>query len=355
MAGTLRGSAEVEAAARRWFAAFPDFTVHPEHLLIDGNQVAEEVTIEGTDTGGFLSMPSTGKHFRLPTVFLYTLIDDAIVWERRLYDFARLLLQLAGNVGTVIDSGRFYRETLDRARLEQEIRIAADIQRQLLPSGRYAGATFEAAAASAPCREIGGDFFDYYDLQPDGFSFVLGDVAGKGPPAALLTAMLQGILATHTSLVSTPAQLVKHVNDILVRRTIPSRFATFIYAALSPHGTLTYCNAGHNPPLLITARGVRSLDTGGLIAGAFSQATFAEETLQLQPGDLLVAFSDGITEAVNAAGEEFGEERLLACVMANRQLNPSSVLDCLLGAVQQFSENTVRTDDQTALVLRYVG
>ncbi len=208
---------------------------------------------------------------------------------------------------------------------------------------------------SVPCRAIGGDFFDYFNLSSGVFAFALGDVAGKGPPAALLAAGLQGIFAGHAESGCTPAETMAHVNQALVRRTIQARFATVLYAALSCDGELTYCNAGHNPPLLVGRRGLRRLDTGGVILGAFTDATFEEETLRLEPGDQLVVFSDGITEALNPDGEELGEERLLSYVELNRKLAPEALLESLLGNVRQFTAGAVQSDDLTLLVLSYVG
>jgi serine phosphatase RsbU (regulator of sigma subunit) len=223
--------------------------------------------------------------------------------ERRVLDFSGVLLQLAGDVGPTTDSLRLYRETLERARTEHEIKVAAEIQRALLPHTHHAGATFDLVATSVPCRAIGGDFFDYFEVS-NGIVFALGDIAGKGPPAALLSAMLQGIFAAFVHFGEAPAATVRRMNDVLVRRGIESRFATGMYSMLSCEGQLTYCNAGHNPPFLLTHRGVRRLERGGPVLGLFEHAAFDEETLQLDRGDTLVVFSDGISEALNSDGEE---------------------------------------------------
>jgi phosphoserine phosphatase RsbU/P len=140
---------------------------------------------------------------------------------------------------------------------------------------------------------------------------------------------------------------------VLAQRSVESRFATVIYGEISPNGHLTYCNAGHNAPLLIGQQYQRRLRKGGLILGAFQWATFEEEMVQLSPGDLLVAFSDGITEALNSAGKEFGEHRLLKCIKTHRELEPKDLLEHIFETVHQFSGDSTPYDDLTALVLRY--
>jgi steroid delta-isomerase-like uncharacterized protein len=355
MAGTLQGRAAVEESTRNWFSAFPDAKVHIESVMVDADQVALVLRIEGTDTGGFLKLPPTGMFFSIPGVFLSQLKGSQIVRERRSYDFGKFLLRLARELGTAIESAQLYRETLERARLERDIKVAAGIQRELLPQGRYVRPGFEVAAASVRCRAVGGDFFDYFELSDGAVGLALGDVAGKGPPAALLTAVFQGILRVHTQSNESPAQTLKHVNDTLVRRTIQSRFVTAMYAVLWHDGRMTYCNAGHNAPVLVGRRRTRRLHVGGLILGAFEHAAFDEETLQLEPADVLVVFSDGITETRNVHGEEYGDERLISCVGASRELRPDALVERLLASVCEFSDGAPQSDDLTALVLRYEG
>ncbi len=263
------------------------------------------------------------------------------------------LEEVAGEAASAIESARLYREATEKARLDRELQLAAEIQRALLPEALLSGDHFDVAAASIPCRSIGGDFFDYFDL-PDGhFAFALGDVAGKGPPAALLTAMIQGAFAAQVTSVGSPAALLAHVNRTLIRRAIQSRFATVMYGMLSPDGRLTYCNAGHNPPVLLGRNGIRRLETGGLILGLFPQATYEEETLELEDGDTLVVFSDGVTEALNAAGDEYGEERLLPCLLEQGSSTPEAMLDRILASVRTFAASAAQNDDVTALVLKY--
>src|SRR4029078_4710445 len=162
---------------------------------------------------------------------------------------------LATEAAVAIENARLYRETMEKARMEQEMKIAAEIQQALLPKMARTGSFFAAAAASIPCRSIGGDFYDYVDLRCGALGFARGDVAGKGPPAALLSAMMQGIFAAQAATSDSPSQTISRVNMALYRRGIESRFVTLMYGVIAPDGRLTYCNAGHNPPLILSRSG----------------------------------------------------------------------------------------------------
>jgi steroid delta-isomerase-like uncharacterized protein len=353
--GVVEGRAGVEQIARITFEAFPDFRAEVDEILAIGDRVVLTLTIHGTDTGGLFGFPPTGKRIRVPSVFLFTLRDQLVARERRTYDFSGFLLQLTGDVPTAIASARLYRGILERAQLERDVRVAADIQRALLPDRRYRSATADIAAVSVPCRAIGGDFFDYFELPDAAVGFVVGDVSGKGPPAALLTAVLQGILAVHAYSSDSPAVTIDRVNQALARRAIEARFATMFYGVLARDGLLRYCNAGHNPPALVGASGCQRLDAGGLMVGAFKDAAFEEGAIRLAAGDTLFAFSDGITEAIDRGGDEFGDERLIAAVASAHALDVPALVDMVLDRVRQFTGDAPQADDMTALALRYLG
>ena len=260
---------------------------------------------------------------------------------------------LAAEAAVAIENARLYREALEKGRIEEELRMASQIQQALLPKARTRGSFYDASGTSIACRAIGGDFFEYIDLPDGSFGFALGDVSGKGPPAALLTAMLQGIFSTQSFAPVEPAAMLTRVNKALLARGIESRFATIFFAILRRDGRLTYCNAGHNPPLLFTSGGVQKLETGGMIVGLFPHASYDQEDVQLAPGDLLAVFSDGVSEALNPAGEEFGEARAQQ-VIAPNWLEPSdAVLQSLLESVRSFAHGAPQNDDVTALIVRY--
>ena len=261
---------------------------------------------------------------------------------------------LATEAGVAIENARLYRQSLEQARFEHELRIAAEIQRALLPPGHHVGKYFEAMGTSLPSRAIGGDFFDFAERSDGSFGFAVGDVSGKGPAAALLTAKIQGLLGARAD-VGSPADIMQTVNRGLTRRAVESKYATIFSATLSPSGLLTFCNAGHNPPLIFGGRGLRRLESGSMPVGMFDFATFEDATVELQTDDVLVVYSDGVTEALNVEGEEFGEERLANVVREHHASGAVAILDAIVHAVQTFARGAAQHDDVTAMAVKFTG
>jgi sigma-B regulation protein RsbU (phosphoserine phosphatase) len=263
---------------------------------------------------------------------------------------------LAKEAADAIENARLYSQEIEKLRLEQELNIAAQIQQALLPTGRYSAPGVEVAAASVPCRAIGGDFFDYVELDDGrGFGFTLGDVAGKGPPAALMTSAVQGVFSTRAPEGERPAVVIATVNKAVIRRAVKARFVTMMYGVIRLDGTLVYCNAGHNPPLLVGKKGIRRLEKGGLILGLFPEAVYEEETIQLEPGDVIAVFSDGVSESVNKADEQYEEHRIAACVTQHAAADPSVILERLIADVRAFCAGAPQPDDLTAMIVKYLG
>jgi ketosteroid isomerase-like protein len=297
--GTINGKQALEDAEKKLFINFHDIGFVDTELMAAGNRLVVTATVTGTDLHGTLTRP--GAAIRFPAVLIWTTEHGRIIRERRLWDFSGFVLQ----------------------RVERELNDAAEVQRLLLPPGGFTGDGFEVAASSVPARTIGGDFFDYFQAPNE----------ATGP---------------HTA---KPGVALDATNRAMLRRAVPGKFATVVFATLSKDLRLTYSNAGHNPPLLLGRNGAQWLKTGGTFAGMFEGAQFEEETLQLHAGDRLVVYSDGITEARNTEGIEFGEERLLSCVEANREQAPPRLVRSVLDAVQQFATGTRQGDDLTVLVL----
>jgi len=269
----------------------------------------------------------------------------------------RSLEAFATEAALAIESARLYAESAEKARIDRDLRSAAEIQRALLPEPRHAGAGFDLAAVTVPCHTIGGDFFDYLDLADGHFGFALGDVAGKGPSAALLTAVVQTVFAAQATTAGEPAEtMMARINCALLRRAVEARFATMFYGVLSPDGSVRFCNAGHDPPVVVRRTGPSPpLETGGVVLGLFPTATYEADTVHLAPGDVIVVCSDGISEARSASDEEFGRERWVKAVAGSHDLEPEAVLERLLAAIGDFTAGAVQSDDLTALVLRYRG
>ena len=260
---------------------------------------------------------------------------------------------LAGQAAVAIENARLYREATEKARLEQELRIAAEIQQALMPPAEHEGLYFDVAGATVPCRAIGGDFFDYLELGDRSVGLALGDVSGKGAPAALLTAAVQGMFTVEAANEAGPAATIATINRGLKQRNIESKFVTMFFGVLSADGTLVYCNGGHNAPVLLGRGTASRLETGGMILGMFDFASYDQETLKLEPGDTLVVFSDGISEAQDLAGEEYGDDRLIACLEANRGASPAAMREALLASARTFAAGAMQSDDMTVLIVRY--
>jgi phosphoserine phosphatase RsbU/P len=265
------------------------------------------------------------------------------------------LEMLSAEAALAIENARLYREALDKAKFEQELKVAAAIQRSLLPAASVAGSFFATCGSSSPCLAVGGDFFDYVDLEDGRFGFIVGDVAGKGSPAALLAAAVIGMFGAESTYQSSPARVILKINHGLFRRAIENRFLTAFYGVLAKNGAFTFTNAGHNAPMLVSASGVRRLETGGMVLGLFEHAAFDEETITLQPGDFIIAFSDGVTEALNEAGEEYTDDRLLASIDRHRGLAPEALVASLLADVHAFAGAATPNDDLTLVMVRYEG
>jgi len=333
--GEVRGRDAIAASWQTLFATFEDLILTVSTVLVDGNRVAVLGTVTTTDRVGWFGRPATGGPITYRLVFLLTVSENRIISDERIYDSAGVL------------------ERLEKARLDKELRTAAEVQRALLARTAQAGPCCESVGDSVPCRAIGGDFFDFIELPTGDTGIVMGDVAGKGPAAALLAAMLQGMLAVEAPAGGGPAATLSRVNRRLAARRIESRFATLVYAILSPDGTMVYCNAGHNPPVLMGGQSIARLTAGGPIVGMFEDARFEEQAVRLGDGDTLVMFTDGVTEARSEREEEFGEDRLLAALAGHAAAPPADVLARIFAAVREFCGGAEPGDDITVTVTRF--
>jgi sigma-B regulation protein RsbU (phosphoserine phosphatase) len=263
---------------------------------------------------------------------------------------------------------RLLQSEKERQRLQAELEIAREVQSQLHPRTVPRVGTLRITSACNAARMVSGDYFDYQTLGDQALAIAIGDVAGKGISAALLMATLQSAMRSQLrhclelaaakgnghSPVSTSV-LVSHLNQQLYASTSPEKYATFFFSVYDePTGMLTYTNAGHLSPILVRDGKAMMLDTNGMVVGAFPFARYGESQIQLQPGDLLVGYTDGITEPENEYGEMFGEERLQEMLVNNADRDGEEIVAMIADAVRRWTGSPELQDDMTLLVARKV-
>jgi sigma-B regulation protein RsbU (phosphoserine phosphatase) len=264
-------------------------------------------------------------------------------WEN-----SRLLRKLR----THIDAGRVRRREQDREhQLRVELNEAREIQRGLLPRRMPHLEGFSLASAWQPAHTVSGDYLAAFKLNESHAALCVADVAGKGFPAALLMSNMQAVLKSLASESVAPGELCAKLNEVMCANTPLRKFISCFYSDLDVRSrTLTYTNAGHNPPMLMRRNGecIR-LDDGGRVIGAFTNSSYTQREIKLNEGDKLLLFTDGVTEARNESGEEFGEERLHECLRAYRGRSAAELRTIILDQVTQFCSNDF--DDDAALMV----
>ncbi len=266
-----------------------------------------------------------------------------------------LLTTLAQQVSVSLQNALLLRDRVSVARFEEELNLARQIQRNSLLSEFPPMPGAEVHAVYIPSRQVGGDFYDVVPTGDGSFLVAIADVSGKGVPAALLSSMLQASLRTQADGTRPLAEILRTINALMYRSTATQQFATFFLARIDTTArTLTFSNAGHNYPIVIRKGGTRrTLERGGTILGIIEHVEFEEDQVILAPGDLVVLYTDGVSEAMNDEGEQFGEERLHACLGGLPTGLPArEVTDRLLAEVRTFLDGAEPQDDVTLLVLR---
>ena len=246
------------------------------------------------------------------------------------------------------------------AGLQQELQIASEVQRSILPQQLPEDARLQLHSHITPAREVGGDFYDYFMLDDEHLGLVIADVSGKGVPAALFMAITRTLLKATAMFVTAPSPCMRRLNDLLAAENEQMMFVTVFYGVLHlPTGQLRYVNAGHNPPYLLSANGDMQAvaRTGGVAVAVSEDFVYKEGFLQLQPGDRLFLFTDGVTEAFNAQDEAFGEQRLEPILhnLAQTQAGPEEMTESVLKQVHLFENGAPQADDITCMSLLFCG
>jgi len=267
-------------------------------------------------------------------------------------DDLQLLHTMGGQMIISLENARLFKESLERQRLQEELNIAREIQQGLLASDFNVSDGWNIFGKNVPSREVGGDYFDVIKLDNGDIAFAIADVSGKGAGASLLMSNLQASLRALINVEPNLDSMVARINNILYQNTSADKYITFFIGILNPDKrTFTFCNAGHNPPLKFSQSGdVSELEEGGLIIGMMSGATYEIGNVVIDDGDIIVMYTDGITEAENEKDEEFGEKGLVRHVKRNLKASPEELINSIVEEVENHAVDLSAQDDVTLLI-----
>lgn len=327
--------------------AFAGRTVYIEDAPNDPRiRYPENARREGLVSG--LSVPLTYHGQTVGVIRVYT---------ARRYRFSdeevALLKSIGAQTAAAVITHRLREEQAESERVQQQLDTAAQVQKHMMPDRPPRHPGLDIGCVYEPTLELGGDFFDLLDWPEESLAFCVADVAGKGLPAALLTASVRASLRAFASQVEDAAMVVAKVNEQLCRDTALGNFATFVYGLISPTiDALTYTNAGHLPPLLFRDGEFTELNTGGMVIGVLRGSPFEQERVPIRSGDILVTVTDGVTDAWDFEERAFGRERLLASIRRHRELPAQQLAKQILWDVRRFVGLARQSDDITIVVIK---
>jgi len=266
------------------------------------------------------------------------------------------LVSSIGNLASIaLENARLFKEAIEKQRLEDELVLAREIQKGLLPGVFPSIRGVRIGATNISSKQVGGDYYDVLTLPDERFVVAIGDVSGKGPPASLLMANLQATIRALVPLRLPLNELTARVNDLMCQNTGGNKFVTFFWGIIDAvTRSFTYVNAGHNYPMLFHSDGtVERLERGGMILGVLKTTTpYEEDTVQLRDGDVLVLFTDGVSEAMNKQSEEYGEDRLQATVLRCKHCEPDALIATIHTDILAHAAGASQSDDITMMVLK---
>jgi len=282
--------------------------------------------------------------------------------SRYSYEDAAMLEVLSSQIAIALENSKLYEERIEKEKMEEELSLAKDIQLSLLPAQLPTGDEFKVAAISIPCKEVGGDYFDFFRFSQESLGIAIGDVAGKGVPAALLMANIQASLRTLVEVYKNDItndktginEILNKVNHQLRKSTSPDKFITFFYGIINfKTKELHYSNAGHNYPIIVKGNGKSyNLKAKSFALGIVDEPDYKEFSKKLEKGDTLVFYTDGITEAFGPFDIEFGEERLIKLIKENLNQNPEEITKIVYDNVLNYSKGYYPMDDVTLVIIR---
>jgi serine phosphatase RsbU (regulator of sigma subunit) len=269
-------------------------------------------------------------------------------------DDLEVLLLLASQVAIIIEKSMLHEQLIEKKRLQGQLEVARQVQLELLPPGDPELPGYEISAYNFPTEEVSGDYYDWVKIYEDQIGIVIADVSGKGVPAAILMAFLRAGLRAATLVGYAPNISMARVNYLLWESIERNQFVTAFHGILdASNKTLAYSNAGHNPPLLLKANGeARFIEFGEQPLGMFQETRYHQYHLLIEPGDVFVLYTDGVTEAENPEGVEFGRDRLVEAVKQNYERPARELIASLELAVLEWTANLGATDDVTFFVIK---
>ena len=267
-------------------------------------------------------------------------------------------LSSLGNLAIIsIENARLFREAIEKQKMEDELLIAREIQKGLLPDKLPFIKGFLTDAVNISSKQVGGDYYDLIPISATRYVIAIGDVSGKGTPASLLMANMQATIRALVPLDLSLSELTKRVNNLMCRNTGSDRFITFFWGIVDTEAkSLNYVNAGHNPPYIFRSNGtIDRLDKGGIILGVMqTMIPYEEDTVLLREGDVFLLFTDGVSEAMDKEGNEYGEDRLEKVARESLKLPPDAILSNIVSSVKEHARDTVQSDDITMIVIKAI-
>jgi sigma-B regulation protein RsbU (phosphoserine phosphatase) len=270
-----------------------------------------------------------------------------------------LLRAIASSAAIAIENARLYQVAVDKGRMERELQMARKVQASLLPQERPSIPGWAFSARWKPAREVGGDYYDFIPIKSGRLGVIIADVTDKGMPAALFMASTRSIMRASLPQAVSPAEGLTQANRLICAESEDRLFVTLFYGLLDPEsGDFTYVNAGHNPPLVYQCNEeshggeLKQLSATGLQLGIDVESIYGQGMVKLQPGDFVLLYTDGVTDALDAGKNDFGMDRLQEVVLSNCSASPEEMLDSLQAALDTFTGSTAPYDDMTMLVIK---
>ena len=334
----------VKWAIAQFSAALSNASIHFEDQVAAGDKVVTRCIVRAThDRGELMGLAPTGREMAFMPVFIHRIVEGKIAEQWSI-----------GTIGSTLRQLLLEQERIERERIEQEFRLARRIQQASLPKEVPSLAGWQISPYYQPAREVGGDFYDFFDLEEGRVGVVVGDATGKGMPAALVAEATSNMLRAVAQALgsSSPGKVLAQVNETLVARIPPNMFVTCFYGVLDPKsGSFTYANAGHDLPYLRRLSGddAQELRARGMPLGLMSSMGYEEMEIVLEAGESVLFYSDGLVEAHDPKGEMFGFPRLRRLV-AEHAAEERSLVDFLMDELRSFTEDGWEQEDDIAIV-----